>query len=132
MLDQQAILPDILAGLSKFSIPDLLSKNPSKDPAFETDASYLVNLFDTTKKLGEKSTEMLLDFLTFHSMSKQDSNRCAPQTSMAPSNTRSQALNDALMNCLQTDTSMNDFNLDALNNEAYFADVPSWKMTLGS
>jgi len=116
--------PDLFSNLSKFSLPELISRAASKDGQldFAADASYLMGLLDTTKKIGEKSSELLLDFLTFHS--KQDSNRCLPQGGLVPS-TRNQAINDALMNCLQFDGS-NDFNLDAFNNEAYSAEIPLW------
>jgi hypothetical protein len=110
-----SFFPELLANISKFSIPEIISRAASnkEQPEFVQDANYLMNLLDTTKRFGEKSTELLLDYFTFQSRQESNANRCMPQGTVAPVN-RNQAINETLMNCLQLDSN-GDFNLDAFN-----------------
>jgi len=116
MLDRnESFFPELLANLSKFSIPEILSRaqsNKNNEELTQDPGNYLLSLLDPTKRMAEKSTDLLLDYFTFQS--RQDSvNKCMPQGTVVPGN-RNQAINETLMNCLQLDGS-GDFNLDAFN-----------------
>lgn len=97
-------------------------QDSNNDPEFEKEASFLMNLYDTTNKIAKKRSELILDILTFQS--KQDSSvvestingtaTAGARGSNAPISSRAQMMNDTLINCLSFEPHT-EFNFDSLN-----------------
>jgi hypothetical protein len=109
---------------------NMWSRQESNDPELEKEASFLMNLFDTTTKIQKKKSELIYDLLTFHS--KQDSSvvestingtaNAGARGNNAAISSRAQMMNETLINCLSFEPHT-EFNFDSLNNEANFDDI---------
>jgi hypothetical protein len=94
------------------------------DPNLNKEASFLLNLCETTTKIAKRSSDLIFDLIKFQS--KNEENPAGSESTVYNSSTgavgervnanlssRAQAMNETLINCLNFENS--DFNFESLD-----------------